>query len=90
MHHGRRIKMRLTDYIGPEHIRLNLEGTDKQEIIEELVEHMSEYCGSCDADTILEAVMNRERDGSTGLEKGIAIPHAKCDAVDKLRLVVGI
>ncbi len=82
--------MRLTDYIGPEHVKLDLEGANKQEVIEELVEYMSEYCGSCDADTILEAVMNRERDGSTGLEKGIAIPHAKCDAVDKLRIVIGI
>ena len=31
--------MKLTDYIGPEHIKLDLEGSDKQEIIEELVEH---------------------------------------------------
>ena len=82
--------MKLTDYINPEQIKLDLEGTDKSEIIEELVEHMSEVCSNCDSDRILEAVESRERDGSTGLEKGIAIPHAKCDAVDKLRIVVGI
>jgi PTS system nitrogen regulatory IIA component len=90
VHHGRHIEMKLTDYIGPEHVKLDLEGHDKQEVIEELVEHMADHCGNCDADTLLEAVLTRERDGSTGLEKGIAIPHAKCDAVDKLRIVVGI
>jgi len=82
--------MKLTDHIEPEHIILDLEGTNKHEVIEELVEHMSDSCGRCDADTILEAVLKRERDGSTGLEKGVAIPHAKCDAVDKLRIVVGV
>jgi fructose-specific phosphotransferase system IIA component len=82
--------MKLTDHIEPEHIILGLEGTNKHEIIEELVERLAETCENCDADTILEAVLSRERDGSTGLEKGVAIPHAKCDAVDKLRVVVGI
>ena len=82
--------MKITEYIKPEHVKLDLEGHDKQEIIEELVEHMADVCSNCDADTLLDAVLNRERDGSTGLEKGIAIPHAKCDAVDKLRIVVGI
>jgi fructose-specific phosphotransferase system IIA component len=82
--------MKLTDYIKPEHIKLNLEGTSKREIVEELVEHMAEHCTNCDADEILDAVLRRENDGSTGLEKGVAIPHAKCDAVDKLRIVVGV
>jgi PTS system fructose-specific IIC component len=34
--------------------------------------------------------MSREREGSTGLEKGVAIPHAKSDAVKSLSIVVGI
>jgi fructose-specific phosphotransferase system IIA component len=90
MHHGRHIEMKLADHIGPENIKLNLEGSNKQEVIEALVDHMADHCECCDADTMLEAVLKRERDGSTGLEKGIAIPHAKCDAVDKLRIVIGI
>lgn len=82
--------MKLTDAIGSENIKLDMEATDKREAIEELVELMAESCERCDADTILEAVLARERDGSTGLEKGVAIPHAKCDAVDRLRIVVGV
>ena len=47
-------------------------------------------CCVSDADTIYQAVMDREREGSTGLEKGVAIPHAKCDAVERLSIVIGI
>ena len=45
---------------------------------------------TCDADSILDAVLSREREGSTGLERGIAIPHAKCDAVERLSVAIGI
>ena len=47
-------------------------------------------CDVCDADTIYQTVMEREQVGSTGLEKGVAIPHAKCDAVNRLSIVIGI
>ena len=82
--------MKLTDFVTPEHVKMGLEGENKEEVIEELVELLGETCDVCDTDKIFEAVMKRERDGSTGLEKGIAIPHAKCDAVDKLSIVIGI
>ncbi len=90
LHHGRRNEMKITDYIEPDFVNLDLEGRDKREILEELVEQLAEHCENCDADAIFEAVMKRESEGSTGLEKGVAIPHAKSDAVDKLRIVVGI
>ncbi len=82
--------MRLTDYITPDHVKIGLEGETKEEVIEELVELLAGNCEDCDADKVLEVVMNREREGSTGLEKGIAIPHAKCDAIDSLSIVIGI
>ena len=43
-----------------------------------------------DPDAIFEAVMNREREGSTGLEKGVAIPHAKWTPSTSLSIVIGI
>jgi len=82
--------MKLTDYVTPEHVKIGLEGVTKEEVIEELAELLAETCEACDSDKILEAILSREREGSTGLEKGIAIPHAKCDAIDKLSIVVGI
>jgi fructose-specific phosphotransferase system IIA component len=82
--------MRLTEFITKDHVKLELEGTNKEEVIEELVELLVATCDVSDADAIYEAVMNREREGSTGLEKGVAIPHAKCDAVGCLSIVIGI
>lgn len=82
--------MKLTDYITPEHVRVRLEGENKEEVIEELVSLLVETSDVSDADMIYEAVMKREREGSTGLEKGVAIPHAKSDAVKKLSIVIGI
>ena len=82
--------MRLTDYISREHVKIGLEGETKEEVIEELVSLLADTSDVNDADTIFEAVMSREREGSTGLEKGVAIPHAKSDAVKSLSIVVGV
>jgi PTS system fructose-specific IIC component len=82
--------MRLTDYISREHVKIGLEGETKEEVIEELVSLLADTSDVNDADIIFEAVMNREREGSTGLEKGVAIPHAKSDAVKSLSIVVGV
>jgi len=84
------MEMMLTDHIRPECVKIRLDGKSKAEVIEELVEVLSDSGAGCDADAILEAVMKREHDGSTGLEMGVAIPHAKCDAIDRLSIVVGI
>lgn len=82
--------MRLTDFITPEHVKIGLESGNKEEIIEELVSLLVETSDVTDADVIYEAVMGREREGSTGLEKGVAIPHAKSDAVKSLSIVIGV
>jgi len=82
--------MKLVDYITPEHVKIGLEGGRKEEVVEELVDLLASTCDGCDVDTIYMAVMDREREGSTGLEKGVAIPHAKCDAVNRLSIVIGI
>ena len=82
--------MRLTDYITPGHVKIRLEGNGKEEVIEELVSLLVDTSDVEDPDAIYEAVMNREREGSTGLEKGVAIPHAKSDAVKSLSIVIGI
>lgn len=82
--------MKLTDYIRPEHVKIALDGTSKADVIEELVGLLVETSDATDADAIYNAVMKREAEGSTGLERGVAIPHAKSDAVKRLSIVVGI
>ena len=82
--------MKLTEYITPQHVKIGLDGVGKGDVIEELVELLVETNDVSDADAIYDAVMKREGEGSTGLEKGVAIPHAKSDAVKRLSIVVGI
>jgi mannitol/fructose-specific phosphotransferase system IIA component (Ntr-type) len=80
--------MRLQDLIPSAHILLGLEAADKWEVIDHLVEKLVRE-GAIPASqraSYLEAVVQRERSMSTGMERGIAIPHA---AVDGLERVVG-
>jgi fructose-specific phosphotransferase system IIA component len=82
--------MKLIDFITPAHVKIRLDGQNKEDVIEELVSLLVDTSDVDDPDAIYEAVMSREREGSTGLEKGVAIPHAKSDAVKSLSIVIGI
>jgi len=82
--------MTLTDVLDKDLIKVPLEGTSKRDIIEELVTHLTQLRSLENKDEILQAVLERESLGSTGLADGIAIPHAKTSAVKEVYLVVGI
>jgi PTS system fructose-specific IIC component/PTS system nitrogen regulatory IIA component len=82
--------MILQDVLLPEFIKINMEAEDKEEAFEELVDY---YCQADNSDAhveILEAIVSREAKMSTGIHKGIAIPHGKTSAVNSLRGVLGI
>ena len=82
--------MTLTDVIQKDLIKVPLIGTTKHAIIEELVTTLTQTVKLDNKDEILQAVLEREELGSTGLADGIAIPHAKTKAVDHLYLVIGV
>ena len=71
-------------------IKVNLEAEDKDEAFEELVDHLCQS-GMTDArEAILTALQQREAKMSTGIHKGIAIPHGNTDAIDSVYGVLGI
>jgi PTS system fructose-specific IIC component/PTS system nitrogen regulatory IIA component len=74
----------------PELIKINLEAEDKDEVFEELVNKFCEATKSDARDEILEALWEREDKMSTGIQKGIAIPHAKTTAIDGIHGVLGV
>jgi PTS system nitrogen regulatory IIA component len=80
--------MRLSEIIAPSQVVLPLEAADKWTAIASLVGHLRAVGGVSAGDerALLDAVLERERSMSTGMEQGIAIPHA---AVDGLERVVG-
>jgi mannitol/fructose-specific phosphotransferase system IIA component (Ntr-type) len=79
--------MQLADFYSPDTISLDLQGRGKDEILAELVGllHLDE--GS--SDTLLRILQRRETLGSTGVGRGIAIPHCRSLVVNRVRLAYG-
>ncbi len=69
--------MQLQDLFIPARIKCRLEAEDKVEVFEELVDLLVVQYGLDCRDEILEAISRREAKMSTGIKRGIAIPHAK-------------
>ncbi len=69
---------------------LELRGSSKQKIIENLLDILVKTGKVKDRAVALEALLEREAKMSTGIQQGIAIPHGKTDAVDELLACVGI
>jgi fructose-specific phosphotransferase system IIA component len=76
-------------YIRKELINLDLLSERKEDAIRELARLMESTQGVIDFDLFLEDVFERERLGTTGIGDGIAIPHARTDAVDQLVIALG-
>lgn len=76
--------MRLSDLFQPEDVLVGFAPHDKWEAIRRLVEHLvaRDRLKSGQGPAIIDAVVAREKSMSTGMEHGIAIPHAAVDAVD--------
>jgi PTS system fructose-specific IIC component/PTS system nitrogen regulatory IIA component len=82
--------MFLKDVYRPEFIKVNLEAEDKDEVFEELVDHFCSVSGIQARQPILKSIQEREAKMSTGIKKGIAIPHGKTGTVDRVYGVLGI
>jgi len=80
----------LQDLFTPPRIKTNLEADDKDEVFEELVDLLvNQYRLEC-RDEILDAIRRREEKMSTGIKRGIAIPHAKTGLTKGIIGVIGV
>ncbi len=73
--------MKIVDLLRKESINLNGEVRSKKETIDQMVDLMAAGGNIADVDIYREGVYKREEEGTTGIGEGIAIPHAKTDAV---------
>jgi PTS system nitrogen regulatory IIA component len=71
-------------------IILNLKSKTKETAINELLDMLSAQGKLLKRDTALKDLLDREQTMSTGIPNGIAIPHAKTKAVQKLTIAIGI
>lgn len=84
--------MRLSDLFSVEDVLVDFAPADKWDAIRRLVDHLARRSRLKPeaGPAIVEAVMSREKSMSTGMEHGIAIPHAAVDAVDSVVAAMGI
>jgi mannitol/fructose-specific phosphotransferase system IIA component (Ntr-type) len=78
--------MRMSDFVVRDAIVPALAATTKEGVIREVVESLraaGQFRGA-DADDLVRAVLKRELLGSTGIGRGVAIPHTKHTGVERL------
>lgn len=77
--------MKLSDFIVKDAILPELQSTERDEVIRELVSALADAkaINASDVDAIVKAIIDREKNGSTGFGKGVAVPHVKHPAVKK-------
>lgn len=81
--------MKLTQILRPECILVPMVVTDKYDAIRQLVRALTVH-GQCrSAESLLKAVYDREAIRSTGIGKGLAVPHGKSDACSELVMALG-
>ena len=83
--------MKLSDIIPDGGICEDLQTTEKADVIEEMV-HALVRAGRVPEDIskkVIKALMDREELGSTGIGSGVAVPHAKHDAIPDLVCALG-
>ncbi len=79
--------MKLTELIKPDYVKIGIEGSAKDEVMESICEFIAE-AHHLDKKDVLKALAEREKKGSTGLGNGLAIPHGRSAKVDGMHLVV--
>ena len=81
--------MNLMDFLIPDAIEPDMRGTSKENAIRELVSLLKKTGAISDEDSVAKIVLEREELGTTGIGEGIAVPHGKSNAVDKLVAAFG-
>ena len=78
--------MKFADFILNAAVRAEIRATDKQGVIREMVQSILDAGGvkKEDYEGIVKAILKREELGSTGIGRGIAVPHTKHPSVKRL------
>lgn len=82
--------MKIIDLLSPKSISLNLVSNGKDSVIDELVDLVNKSGNLNDKNLYKQEILKRERQSTTGIGEGIAIPHAKTSAVKNACLAAGI
>ena len=83
--------MKLSDFVCVDAIIPELVATERDRAIKELVVALekSGKLGSTSADAVANAVLKRENEASTGIGKGVAVPHVKHKSIGGVVAAIG-
>ncbi|RFT99603.1 PTS mannose transporter subunit IIABC [Paenibacillus jamilae] len=81
---------KLTDIVTMDLIDLDLEGTTQDAVIDEMIGTLERNGAVSSASGFKQAILDREKESSTGIGMNIAIPHGKSEAVLKPSVVFGL
>lgn len=87
---GGRADRSLFKIISPDCVITSLRGTAKEDVITELVDLLAAAGKLADRDLVLKDVLAREATMSTGMQHGLALPHAKTDGVESMQVALGL
>jgi mannitol/fructose-specific phosphotransferase system IIA component (Ntr-type) len=82
--------MKLSEILLPASVRIPLQSTSKADVLRELVGLLPSASDDAVRESLLTAVLDREKRMSTGIGQGIAIPHGKSDRVQQMEIAFGI
>ncbi len=84
--------MKLSSYLNPKCIYFNLEGKTKEDIIIQMIEKTAKNDKTFNesSENIKNGILAREKDISTAIGNGIAIPHARVEGYDDVLVSIGI
>jgi PTS system nitrogen regulatory IIA component len=83
--------MHFSKLVKKKNIVADLQGTEREGVLREMLARLRENgeMSEKDADQIFSGLMARERLGTTGIGRGIAIPHVRFDGLKDLLVAVG-
>ena len=83
--------MKLKDFVCFDAVVAELKSTDRDEVIAELIQSLDKAgkLGKAEPDKIIRAVIKRENEASTGMGKGVAVPHVKYSDFNEVVAAVG-
>src|SRR4029079_11090969 len=79
--------MELREFFSEDAVKLELEGTSKDEILKEMISLLK--LDEKSEGMLFKMLKRRENLGSTGIGRSIAIPHCRSLVVNKLRVAFG-
>jgi len=75
--------LKITDILAPSCVHLDLDVSDKTDLLTKLVDVVAATGKVKDRDTLLKVILDREKLMSTGIGYGVALPHGKSNVVEQ-------